>query len=175
MPFNAASLIESLEHFGVALPAVVRGIKTDHARWKPPGGEWSILEVVRHLIDEEIDDFRCRLRLTLESPTQDWPPIDPPQWAIERKYNQSTLEEAVPLFVHERANSTTWLKNLGPQINWAATHTHPKFGSIRAGDLLTAWAAHDALHLRQIAKRMHQLAQREGGEFSAAYAGEWTA
>lgn len=175
MPFNAASLIESLEHFGVALPAAVRGIKTAHARWKPPDGAWSILEVVRHLIDEEIEDFRRRLRLTLETPGKDWPEIHPSQWAIDRKYNQSTLEEAVPQFVHERANSTTWLKNLGGSVNWNSTHTHPKFGSIRAGDLLTAWAAHDALHLRQISKRLYQLAQCDGGEFSAAYAGEWTA
>jgi hypothetical protein len=153
----------------------VRGIDIERARWKPPTGEWSILEIVRHLVDEEIEDFRRRVRLTIETPEQEWPAIDPPKWAVDRKYNQGALEDAVPEFVHERAISTTWLKSLGRDVNWHSTHTHPKFGSIRAGDLLTAWAAHDDLHLRQIAKRLYQLTQRDGGEFSTAYAGEWTA
>ena len=42
-------------------------------------------------------------------------------------------------------------------------------------DLLTSWAAHDALHLRQIAKRLFQLAERDGGEYNSRYAGEWRA
>ena len=59
--------------------------------------------------------------------------------------------------------------------DWTRTKTHPKLGSLSAGDLLTAWAAHDHLHLRQIAKRKWQLVQRDGGEYSADYAGKWGA
>jgi hypothetical protein len=35
--------------------------------------------------------------------------------------------------------------------------------------------AHDYLHLRQIAKRMYQMAGRDAGEYSTRYAGEWRA
>jgi hypothetical protein len=154
---------------------LVEGVSADDAKWKPLSQDWSILEIVRHLSDEEVDDFRMRLRLTLETPEKDWPGIDPPRWAIERKYNDGKLEDAIVRFVRERAASVKWLRGLGDAwgVNWSQAHVHPKFGSIRAGDLLTAWVAHDALHLRQIAKRMHQLAQEHGQGFSAAYAGDW--
>ncbi|NUP91044.1 MAG: DinB family protein, partial [Candidatus Sumerlaeia bacterium] len=52
------------------------------------------------------------------------------------------------------------------------THRHPKAGPLRAGDLLAAWAAHDALHLRQIAKRLLDLARRDAGGFKTDYAGD---
>jgi hypothetical protein len=40
---------------------------------------------------------------------------------------------------------------------------------------MVSWCAHDALHLRQIAKRTFQMAQRDGGRFTADYAGDWKA
>ncbi|MCP4798050.1 MAG: DinB family protein, partial [Phycisphaeraceae bacterium] len=49
----------------------------------------------------------------------------------------------------------------------------PRSGSLRAGDLLAAWCAHDALHLRQLARRLHELTVVRGGGFDAGYAGDW--
>lgn len=171
---HSNSLIASLEHFCMVLPAVVRGTSDDDARWKPDDGAWSILEIVRHLGDEEVDDFRMRLDLTLRDPKLDWPPIAPEQWARDRRYNEDELAAAVERFVKERSTSITWLKWL-KNPDWNCTKTHPKLGSMRAGDLLTAWTAHDYLHLRQLAKRKWQLAQRDGGEYTADYAGSWGA
>ncbi len=51
------NLIESLDRFRRMLPEVVRDVSADDARWKPPDGAWSILEVVSHLADEEEFDF----------------------------------------------------------------------------------------------------------------------
>ena len=170
---NHLKLIDSMERFGRSLPVVVKGVSVDDARWKPSADDWSILEVVRHLGDEEVDDFRTRLRLTLESPEKDWPGIYPSEWAVQRKYNEANLNEAVARFVNERAASIKWLRSLRADTDWTIAHVHPKIGPIRAGDLLAAWAAHDCLHLRQISKRLYQLAQRDGGDFSVRYAGEW--
>jgi hypothetical protein len=50
---------------------------------------------------------------------------------------------------------------------------HPKVGATAAGDVMASWAAHDALHLRQIAKRLWELAGRDGAPFRTGYAGEW--
>lgn len=171
---DASKLIASLERFGRMLPAVVAGISPDDGRWKPADGNWSILEVVRHLLDEETDDFRIRVPLTLQNPAADWPKIDPEGWAVKRGYNEGSLEEAASKFAAERAKSIQWLRSVS-DADWKLAHQHPRFGPIRAGDLLTAWAAHDALHLRQIAKRMFQLAERDGAGFLSRYAGEWTA
>ena len=86
---NLENLIKSLERFGGTLPAVVRDVSDEDARWKPPSGAWSILEIVCHLGDEEELDFSQRVRLTLQDSTQAWPPIDPEGWAIQRENKTS--------------------------------------------------------------------------------------
>jgi hypothetical protein len=171
---NEAKLIASLERFGRMLPAVVRDVSDDDAVWKPPDGAWSILEVVCHLADEEVLDFRQRVGLTLADPCQAWPPIDPEGWAVERRHNEGKLGEVASRFAMLRVESLAWLRSLD-RPDWDRTHHHPKFGAFHAGDLLASWAAHDYLHLRQIAKRMYQMAARDGGEYSTRYAGDWRA
>ncbi len=66
--------------------ALVEDMGDEEARWRPPSGGWSILEVICHLRDEETDDFRQRLRLTLEDAAKEWPPMDPEAWVAERRY-----------------------------------------------------------------------------------------
>ena len=169
---NAGALIDSLERFGRALPELVRGINSEDARWKPADGAWSILEIVRHLADEEELDFRARVRSVLETPEAALSPIDPEGWAVERNYNAGDLDAAVARFVSLRNESVAWLRSLDAPA-WSNAHQHPRIGPMRAGDFFAAWVAHDCLHLRQIAKRMYQMAARDGGEFSVRYAGDW--
>jgi hypothetical protein len=181
---DAARLIDRLEGFGAVLPPLTALVRTDDARFKPPGVDgkppaWSILEIVNHLVDEETDDFRMRVRLTLEDPAQAWPPSDPERWARERLYkgqgyNDRDLAESVERFVGERAASVRWLRSL-KNPDWERAHVHPKVGPLSAGMLLASWAAHDALHVRQIAKRLFELAARDGAPNSVRYAGEWGA
>ncbi len=163
-------LIDSLERFAEILPAVVRGVSADDARWKPADGAWSILEIVTHMADEEVEDFRTRVELTLRDPAEPWPPIDPETWAVDRRYNEGDLAGALKRFVSERCRSIKWLRgNANP--DWSKAHPHPQLGPLRAGDIFAAWVAHDALHLRQITKRMHQMTQRDAGEYRSDYAG----
>ena len=171
---NDKKMIDSLERFGRMLPEVVRDVDDEDARWKPVDGAWSILEIVCHLADEEEQDFRRRVELTLTNPEQDWPPIDPEGWAVERRYNEGQLAAAVERFVSQRNQSIEWLRSLD-EPNWEQTRVHPEYGSFRAGDVFAAWVAHDYLHLRQISKRMYQLAERDAGDYSIRYAGEWRA
>lgn len=173
---NPDAIISSLERFGRVLPVLVVGVPDDDARWKPESGAWSILEIVTHLCDEEVEDFRMRVRLTLEEPEKDWPAIDPEGWAVARKYNEGDLRASVERFVAEREKSIAWLKELpGSGADWSRAHTHPKYGPFAAGALLASWAAHDLLHLRQITRRLYQLTQRDAGEHDIGYAGQWTA
>ncbi len=171
---NFARLVSSLERFSDVLKAAVAGISEEDARWKPTDGGWSILEVVCHLGDEEELDFRRRLKLTLTDPTQPWPPNDPVAWAVEHRYNEGHLDEALARFLAERKESIGWLRSLD-NPDWTQAYQHPKVGPVPAGDLLASWAAHDYLHLRQIAKRLYEMTIRDASEFDTAYAGEWVA
>src|SRR5690606_10869240 len=132
-----------------------------------------ILEVICHLADEEADDFRARTRLTLEDPAREWPKIDPEGWARDRNYNERDLSAELDRFAAARAESLAWLRSLH-EPDWQSTHEHPR-GNLTAGDLMASWAAHDALHLRQIARRLHELAARDAPGRDIGYAGPWSA
>lgn len=172
---NSPALIERLDRFPALIQGVASGLPEADAGWKPPSGAWSILEVVCHLGDEEVHDFRTRLKLVVAGASGDWPPIDPEGWARDRRYNEQDIAASVARFVDERRRSVVWLRTLPAGTDWSLAYHHPKFGPIRAGDLLASWAAHDALHLRQIAKRLWELASRDTPGFNTAYAGEWRA
>lgn len=169
---DAAALIARLEVTPAALRALLGPIDPADARWKPPSGAWSILEVVCHLVDEEVEDFRRRLDLTLRDPARPWPQIDPEGAARQRRYNEQDLAERLHRFAAERERSLAWLRALDDP-DWDRGHEHPRAGRLRAGDLLVSWVAHDQLHLRQIARRLYELTLRDGGVYSAEYAGGW--
>lgn len=171
---NSEALIKRMRSTPGALKLQVENLAPGDASWRPDGGGWSILEIINHMADEEVDDFRTRLRLTLENPSQAWPGIDPEGWARERDYNDRDLAESIIRFDAARAESLAWLESL-TDPDWSRVYEHPKLGPIRAGDLLAAWCAHDALHIRQIAKRLFQLTQRDAGDYSTGYAGVWSA
>ena len=175
---DPVGIVERFERFGEAFPGMARVADGVRARWKPPSGAWSILEIVGHLVDEEVEDFRMRVRQTLTAPGTPWPSIDPEGWAVQRGYNEQDMEAQVARFVRERAESVRWLRSeIGGGADWTHAYVHPKLGPISAGTLLVSWAAHDALHMRQIAKRLYELSAMEGAAdgFVARYAGEWGA
>lgn len=171
-PFDAPALIDRLERFPPALLALVSVLSPEDLRWKPDPGSWSVQEIVCHLVDEETADFRARVISTLEDPTRPWTPIDPEGWAIERQYHTQDLHQKLNLFVDLRAQSIEILRSIASP-DWSRSYRHPKIGDLSAGYMLSCWCAHDALHLRQITKRLHQLALRDGHDPELAYAGLW--
>jgi hypothetical protein len=164
-----AALIHSLEVGADAIPALVAGLSDDEARRPPAPGKWPVVSILSHLADEERDDFRRRLRATLEGPAAPWPPIDPEGWARERNYAARSLPPVLEGFRRERAASLAWLHSLS-NADWQRAHEHPKLGPLRAGDLLAAWAAHDFLHLRQLANTRLALVQFAAEPFTTRYA-----
>ncbi len=165
-------MLDRMERFPGALTALLAGLPEPDARWKPSPSDWSILEIVRHLEDEEREDFSVRVRMTLEEPASPWPPIDPEGTAIARRYNEGSLPAALDGFAAARAASLRWLRSL-EAADWSRAHPHPRWGPVPAGLLMTSWCAHDALHLRQLARRHLQLAERDGGGHETIYAGAW--
>ncbi|MBL8762026.1 MAG: DinB family protein [Phycisphaerae bacterium] len=170
---DIGAIIGRLERGAAAVRALAVVASPQRARWKPAPEHWSILEICWHLLDEEREDFRVRLRSTLEDPTRAWPALDLVGVAEKRKYNERDLTAAVEEFERERRASIAWLRSLPESTDFRAAYQHPKFGPIPAGDLLASWAAHDALHIRQIAKRLHAMAADDAPGFAIAYAGEW--
>ena len=169
---DAPALIRTLARNADVIRTVLEATDPEAVRWKPTPKRWSALEVARHLADEEREDFRVRIDFTLHRPTEAWPPIDPEGWVTERRYNEGELEETIADFLRERKRSVEWLEGLD-RPRWQTEHTHSQFGSMAAGTLLVSWVAHDALHLRQLARLQFLFTERLGSPYLSRYAGEW--
>lgn len=168
-----------LKHFIARLSsnvAVIRGfvegVTGEQARWKPTPEEWSIVEVINHLYDEEREDFRTRLDLTLHHPGQPLPDINPQGWVLERQYNRRPLQESWGDFLQERQRSISWLKGLSSPA-WEAQYVHPRWGPISAGTFMASWVAHDFLHIRQLAGLHRAYVALLAEPHSVDYAGSW--
>ena len=166
------ALAAQMERVPAALRALLSGLSQEDACRRPDSGAWSILEIVNHLADEESEDFRTRVRMTLEDPAQPWPAIDPEGVVIECRFNDRDLRESLERFSDARVESVVWLRSL-TDPDWDRTYRHPSIGELRAGDVMASWAAHDQLHLRQIAKRLFELVACDAPGYSAGYAGPW--
>lgn len=170
-------MVDRLERFPDSLRTLLSGCPAEDALWRPSDSDWSILEIICHLVDEDLDDFGTRLRLLLEAPDADWPMIDPVAAATDRGYRDRDLTRTLNEFCAVRRTKVGWLRTVvDADFEVKAGHprlAHPKHGAMSAGDLLASWCAHDALHLRQIAKRLHQLTDHHAGPHDVGYAGDW--
>jgi DinB superfamily len=167
--FTLESATVKLSQQAKVIQSLVQGATQEQALWKPDKDQWSLLEVINHLADEEQEDFRKRFDLMLHQPGTEWPTIDPKGWVTERSYNTRDLAESLERFLLERDKSLTWLKGL-PKVNLEQAHIHPPVGPVRAADLLASWLAHDLLHIRQITRLHYQYLQMD---FEIDYAGDW--
>ncbi|MEM7230180.1 MAG: DinB family protein [Planctomycetota bacterium] len=172
---DTTTMIAMLDAFPAVLRAVVVGLSDAQVRWKPSPGDWSIIEVLRHLEDEEHEDFPPRLRSTLEDPQRKWEPIEPQAWPADRDYANADLAATLDGFASERARTLAWFRGVCERgdADWTASYAHWVQVERCAGDLLAAWVAHDQLHLRQITKRRFQLVAKACEGFTLDYAGEW--
>ena len=161
-----------LRQNGELIRELVASIPEEQAKIKPSPGDWSVLEVINHLYDEEQEDFRQRFDYLLHRPSEAWPPIDPTGWVTARSYSERELSGSLQNFLDERQKSLTWLASL-ENPNLEQTETHPVMGKFYAGDMLASWVVHDILHLRQLIELKHFLLGDVIRPYDASYAGEW--
>ena len=168
---DASQVIQCLETQAGMIRSLVAGVQPGQAVWRPAPQDWSILEVINHLQDEEREDFRAHLNTLLHDPEGEWAQIDPRGWVVSRGYNQRMLAESLDRFLVERRQSLDWLRNL-QEPDWEQGRQAP-FGLLRAGDVLTAWAAHDLLHIRQLVELHWAYGLEQSQPFDVRYAGDW--
>lgn len=163
-------LIDDHARFPAAMLALFQGSELELLRSRPAPGKWSPLEILAHLRDEEVEDFRPRAKCALEGrPIEQG--IDPEGWVTERRYNEMDPGAVFLDWSSERADSCRWLATLD-LADLENQLEHPKFGPIRAGDFIAAWRVHDLLHLRQFGKTMAVLWAGQLGDWAVEYAGE---
>ncbi len=145
-----AELIETYRATPVTLRALVRGIDDEQARQRPTAGEWSIVEVVAHLGDAE-ERAHERVRRMIEEEHPFLPAYDPAALAEQRNYRSMSLAQALERFERLRAEHVATLARLDA-AGWQRRGQHEETGAITVESLTRHMAAHDAIHLAQIAR-----------------------
>jgi DinB superfamily len=164
-------IIQQLEANRLVFQSLFAEKEEKQYRWKPDDVSWSLLEIVCHLYDEELEDFRTRVFNTLFTPDQAPPSIDPQGWVLDRKYNQQDYTERVNAFLSARNDSIKKLREL-KQPRWENAYHHPALGPISAYQFLTNWLAHDYHHIRQVNRRLYEYLKESSG-IDLTYAGVW--
>lgn len=165
-----AYCVEQLTINAQAIEALCAGIPADHARWKPDVDQWSVLEVMGHLVDEEREDFHPFIVATFQG--QPKTPHDPGMWVLERGYNQRDLGELVAQFAAERRKSLEWLQTQA-DADWQTAVPFTKWFGFRAADVLASWVAHDLLHMRQLVELKYGYLAVALSGCDIQYAGDW--
>ena len=155
------------------LPAVLdpllAGLDEAGARTRPATNEWSPVEILCHLRDEETEDFGARLRVIVDGGSE-FTPIDPERWAVDRRYHEAKLPEVLEALRARRQASLDLLASVSPEaLNGFRAHT--RLGRLSGHDILTAWVAHDRIHLAQLAGTLARIWALRWAPFRAEYAG----
>ena len=162
---DIASLIDELEQTLAALPILASGQPLAAAG----EGNWSVLDVVYHMLDVEVNDFQAHIRQALAK--EAWVDTDPIAALDGMRKHGASLEETLQEWKAERQASLAWLRGL-TQDDWSAQVESP-WRIFSAGTLLANWVAHDCHHLRQLVELKYAKVAHHAPNESLEYAGDW--
>ena len=125
------------------LREVTRGFTAALATTPPTSGEWTAVDVVRHLVEGDRDTLLPRLRRMLAE--------DRPVFAKREplRNDDSDLATLLDVFERARAQVVTILERIEP-AGWLREGVSPSRGPLTVEKYAASTVAHDTEHLRQI-------------------------
>ena len=124
-------------------------------RRRPAPREWSVLELLGHLVDAEIV-MSGRYRWAL---SHDQPPLlgyDQDLWVEKLAHNEDQVDELLPLFGALRAANLRLWRRSTPQAR-ARVALHAERGPESYDLMFRMLAGHDRFHLNQMRATLQQL------------------
>lgn len=143
-----AAQLDALATFPAQFAQQLRQLSDAELHFRPAPGEWSILEVVGHMIDVgALWPGRIRQMLASENPAL--AAVDP-DWVRQRDYHNKQAEFLLQTLAEQRAEFVEFLRTLRPS-QLARTGQHPTRGPLTVAEGIAALADHDRIHSQQIA------------------------
>lgn len=169
---NYLENIDQLKNNTHIIVDLLQNTSQEQAEWKPKKDRWSILEVVNHITDIEINDFRHIFNMVLTNPEENWPEFDEQEWIVSKNYNGRDLKESLESLQKERNTSVSFLINLD-QPDLETLHSGNGIGGNRMslGDILASWIGHDLFHIRQLALLNWDILKKWSMPYSPNYSG----
>ena len=119
--------------------------KADEKIWP---GEWTLRQVIAHLVDSDLNGAeRMKRVIAEENPTL--LAYDEAAWAMGLDYANAPIDEAIALFAANRKWMTRVLRSL-PDSAFAKKGVHSETGPVTLAALLAKYISHLDHHLRFI-------------------------
>jgi hypothetical protein len=164
--------VDQLKRNSEIIVSLSANVTQEQACWRPAKTRWTMLEALNHLVDIEVEDFRCEFEMVLNNPGESWPRFSIERWRIERKYNEKILDDSIRRFTSEREKSTQWLEKLKePDLDLRHSGKGFRGAPMRAGDILVSWLAHDLFHIRQLSLIRWYILNEWSKPYSPRYSG----
>ena len=154
MEFQLDQAKEILGRTPVTLSSLLRDVPETWAHSNEGPDTWSPFDVVGHLIHAEETDWIPRARIILEQGERGtFEPFD--RFAMVEKFRGKSLGELLERFERLREHSLQELESMHvtPEL-LDKRGTHPEFGPVTLGQLLSTWVVHDLGHVGQIVRVM---------------------
>jgi hypothetical protein len=140
--------IDSMSHAQPMLRTLVCPLSDAQIRRKPAPTEWSIVEIVGHLIDtEQLLRYRIVRMTTLDHPAII--PYDQDAAVVRHGYQHADLHVLLRTLATERETTLQTFKGFTP-TQLARTGWHLEYGLWVVANVVTYLAKHDSMHDQQI-------------------------
>lgn len=149
MNTHRAELVQILATTHATLLRLVEGATDAALDARPTPEDWSVREILAHLVDDEMFVMRLRLERLIKEDRPRLTPHDEHVWYVSRNTSRDALRELLADFSVQRAASLGIIALLR-ESDWARAGYHPDIGVLTADEWLTHWVEHDATHLGQI-------------------------
>jgi len=148
-------LIDAYERGPATVRAAVAGLSRDELTARPGPGNWSIHEIVVHLLDSDCISIDRMKRILIE----DNPPLlyaDETAYVEKLHTHDQDLEDALALFEVGRRQFARVLRKLTP-AEFDRAGTHNRKGRVTVGELVASYIEHIDDHMEYIRKKRANL------------------
>ena len=151
--------IATLTETSDRLAQLTDGLSDGALDFRAQPDDWSIREILAHLVDDEMFVMRSRLERIVKEDHPTLAPHDEKLWYATRNTSRDQLAELLSDFTIQRAASMNIITFLNDD-QWARQGFQPEYGHFTAEEWLGLWAAHDITHIEQI-ERIRKATERK--------------
>ena len=159
MAWDRATQIETLRQTSPELARLTAGATDAALDYRSAPDEWTVREILAHLVDDEMYVMRLRLERIVKEDHPHLAPHDEKAWYAQRNTTRDALPHLLTDFATQRAASLGIISMLR-ESDWQREGFQPEMGTFTAEVWLSHWAEHDTVHLRQIERALAEATQR---------------